>query len=328
MTNKKILFSGIQPTGEMHIGNYLGAIRNWVNLQNKGEYNCIYSIVDLHAITIDYNPKQYQDRIIDLTATLLACGIDPKKSILFLQSRVKEHAELCWLLNTIIPVSELYRMTQYKDKSSKNEKNINIGLLDYPVLMAADVLLYGTEIVPVGEDQSQHLELTNIILKKFNNKFGEFFKKVNPYITTGAKIMSLNDPDKKMSKSIAGSYISLSDTPDEIRRKVSRAVTDSNFDKEMSKGVKNLFDLLLFFDAKEVYDNFLKQYNNKTIKYSELKSELAEIIIKELEPIQYRKQEFLKNPKKIKSILDSGAKQAQKIATRNMLEIKKKMGLI
>lgn len=370
MTNKKILFSGIQPTGEIHIGNYLGAIRNWVNLQNEQEYNCIFSIVDLHAITIDYDPKEYQNRILDLAATLLACGIDSKKSILFLQSSVKEHTELCWLLNTITPVSELQRMTQFKDKSgiksnfeaiqkilefsSKSEsksfigsniKNIEsvekyindfiadfnkskMGLLDYPVLMAADVLLYGTEIVPVGEDQSQHLELTNIILKKFNNKFGEFFKKVNPYITTGAKIMSLNDPEKKMSKSIPGSYISLSDTPDEIRKKISRAVTDSNFDKEMSRGVKNLFDLLLFFNAKNVHDKFLKQYQDKTIKYSELKSELADVIIKELEPIQKKKQEFLKNPKKIKSILNSGAKQAHKIATRNMTEIKKRMGLV
>lgn len=328
MTNKKILFSGIQPTGEIHIGNYLGAIRNWANLQNEQEYNCVFSIVDLHAITVNYDPKKYQEKLLDLAATLLACGIDPKKSILFLQSSVKEHAELCWLLNTITPVSELYRMTQFKDKSSKNEKNINIGLLDYPVLMAADVLLYGTEIVPVGEDQSQHLELTNIILKKFNNKFGEFFKKVNPYITTGAKIMSLNDPEKKMSKSIPGSYISLSDTPDEIRKKVSRAVTDSNFDKEMSHGVKNLFDLLLFFNAKEVHDKFLKQYKDKTIKYSELKSELTNVIIKELEPIQKKKQELIKNPKKIKNILDSGAKQAQKIATKNMIDIKKRMGLI
>lgn len=377
MTNKKILFSGIQPTGEIHIGNYLGAIKNWVELQNSGNYNCIYSIVDLHALTIDYDPKTYQEKILDLAATLLACGIDPKKSIFFLQSSVKEHTELCWLLNTITPVSELYRMTQFKDKagiqgrfekvenllkeslrrenklfigSSKDnliplEKYINslileikeyflnmnkskIGLLDYPVLMASDILLYGTEIVPVGEDQSQHLELTNTIVRKFNNKFGEHFKKVNSYITTGAKIMALNDPDKKMSKSIAGSYISLSDTEDEIRKKVSRAVTDSNFDKEMSKGVKNLFDLLLFFDAKDIHYKFLKQYKDKTIKYSELKSELAEVIIKYLEPIQKKRKELLKNSKKLKKILDNGAKQAQKIASKNIKSIKDKMGLI
>lgn len=328
MTNKKILFSGIQPTGEIHIGNYLGAIKNWVELQNKGEYDCIYSIVDLHAITIDYDSKKYQETILDLAATLIACGIDPKKSILFIQSNIKEHAELCWLLNTITPVSELYRMTQFKDKSSKNEKNINIGLLDYPVLMTSDILLYGAEVVPVGYDQSQHLELTNIILKKFNNKFGEFFKKVNPYITSGAKIMALNDPLKKMSKSISGSYISLSDTPDEIRKKISRAVTDSDAGKEMSKGIKNLFDLLLFFEANEIYDKFLKQYKNKTIKYSELKSELAEVIIKHLEPIQKKKKELLKDPKKLRKILSDGSKKAQYIASKNILSIKKKMGLI
>ncbi len=218
MNNKKILFSGIQPTGELHIGNYLGAIKNWAELQNKGEYNCIYSIVDLHAITIDYDPKVYQDRIIDLAATLLACGIDPKKSILFVQSNVKEHAELCWFLNTIIPVSELQRMTQFKDKTEKNQKNINMGLLDYPVLMTSDILLYGAEIVPVGDDQLQHLELTNIILRKFNNKFGEYFKKVNPYITKSARVMSLNDPEKKMSKSVEGSFIGLDDEPNEIRK--------------------------------------------------------------------------------------------------------------
>lgn len=328
LNNKKILFSGIQPTGEIHIGNYLGAIKNWVELQNKGEYNCIYSIVDLHAITIDYDPKKYQETILDLAATLIACGIDPKKSILLVQSNVKEHAELCWLLNTVTPVSELYRMTQFKDKSSKNEKNINIGLLDYPVLMSSDILLYRSEVVPVGYDQSQHLELTNIILKKFNNKFGEYFNKVNPYITTGAKIMALNDPEKKMSKSISGSYISLSDTPDEIRKKISYAVTDSNASKEMSLGVKNLFDLLLFFEAREAHDKFLKQYKDKTIKYSELKSELADVIIKKLEPIQKKKKELLKSPKKLKSILADGAKQAQKIAYKNILEIKKRMGLI
>ncbi|MDD3284827.1 MAG: tryptophan--tRNA ligase [Patescibacteria group bacterium] len=384
--NKKILFSGIQPTGEIHIGNYLGAIKNWVELQNSGNYNCIYSIVDLHAITIDYDSKKYQDIILDLAATLIACGIDPKKSILFVQSNVKEHTELCWLLNTITPVAELQRMTQFKDKSGINilmqnrnkliheaqcqfeeldkdaikdstnvkvnknkyiklleaitknyfqkdleEKTFNeskIGLLDYPVLMASDILLYNAEVVPVGYDQSQHLELTNMILRKFNNKFGEYFKKVNPYITTGAKIMALNDPEKKMSKSISGSYISLSDTPDEIRKKISRAVTDSNPSGEMSHGVKNLFDLLLFFEARDIHDKFLKQYKNKIIKYSELKSELADVIIKKLEPIQYKKKELLKNPKKLKSILDDGAKQAQKIASKNILEIKRKMGLI
>lgn len=328
MSNKKILFSGIQPTGEIHIGNYLGAIRNWVNLQNKGQYNCIYSIVDLHAITIDYDPREYQNRILDLAATLLACGIDPKKSILFLQSSVKEHAELCWLLNTITPVSELYRMTQFKDKSSKNEKNINIGLLDYPVLMASDILLYGTEIVPVGYDQLQHLELTNIIFRKFNNKFGEFFKKVVQDIVKESKIMSLSNPERKMSKSEPGSYISLSDSPEIIRKKVSRAVTDSIPGKEISIGVQNLLDLLVAFNREDLSKKYQKQYKDKTIKYSELKLELAEVIIKELEPIQKKKQELLKNPKKLKSILDSGAKQAQKIATKNIIEIKKLMGLV
>lgn len=202
LNNKKTLFSGIQPTGEFHIGNYLGALKNWVDLQNSGEYNCIYSIVDLHAMTIDYDPKSYQEKIISNAIDLLSLGIEPKKSILFLQSQVPEHSELCWILNSIVPVSELERMTQYKDKARKNISNLNMGLLDYPVLMAADVLLYNSEFVPVGEDQTQHLELTNIILRKFNNKFGEYFKKVNPLYTKGTRIMSLQDPNRKMSKSM------------------------------------------------------------------------------------------------------------------------------
>lgn len=329
MTNKQILFSGIQPTGEIHLGNYLGALKNWVDLQNQ--YNCFYSIVDLHAITIDYDPKTYQDKIINTAMDLLAIGLNPKKSTIFVQSHVPEHTELCWLFNTVTPIAELERMTQFKDKAGQHKQNINAGLFDYPVLMAADILLYHAAVVPVGEDQLQHLELTNMIARKFNNKYGEYFKEVKPIIGQGARIMSPADPTKKMSKSLGPNhYISLADNPEIIRKKIMGAVTDvgPNADGQMSGGIKNLFMLLKLLDSEGLYQKFQNAYNNKTLKYSELKTELAESIIKYLAPIQGKKQYWKKNPDRVKKILKSGAKQAQKIAQKNILEIKKLMGLI
>lgn len=327
--NKKInLFSGIQPTGEIHIGNYLGALKNWVDLQNK--YNCLYSIVDLHAITIDYNPKEYQERILNTAMDLLAIGIDPKKSTLFIQSRVPQHTELCWFLNTLTPIAELERMTQFKDKSSQHKENINTGLFDYPVLQAADILLYHATVVPVGYDQLQHLELTNTIIRKFNNKFGKHFKEIEPIIGHGAKIMSLTNPEKKMSKSLGpNNLIALSDEPEIIRKKIMSAVTDAGpAGQEMSNGVKNLFELLELFQANTVHKKLMASYNNKTLKYSELKNEVAEAIINKLKPIQAKKKQLLKNKKQVVRILDLGAKKAEKIAQKNLLEVKKLMGLI
>ena len=330
-TKKPVLFSGIQPTGEIHIGNYLGALKNWVDLQNSGKYNCLYSVVDLHAITIDQDPKKYQEKVLNTAIDLLAIGLDSKKSTLFIQSQIPEHTELAWFFNTLIPISELERMTQYKDKSKQNEKNINIGLLDYPVLMAADILLYKSNFVPVGEDQFQHLELTNLVVKKFNNKYGQYFSEVKTIVSLVPRLMSLSDPAKKMSKSHGpASYIALTDSAETIKSKVMRAVTDvgPTPGNEMSLGVKNLFKLLELFGDNKDYKKFLANYNNKTIKYSELKIELAGTIIKYLKPIQEKRKYFADNKIKVKKILEEGAKKARVIAQKNISEIKKRMGLI
>jgi tryptophanyl-tRNA synthetase len=329
--NQPILFSGIQPTGEIHIGNYLGALKNWVDLQNSDKYHCLYSVVDLHAITIDQDPKIYQEKVLNTAIDLLAIGIDPKKSTLFIQSQVPEHTELAWFFNTLIPVAELERMTQYKDKSRQNEKNINMGLFDYPVLMAADILLYKTAVVPVGEDQFQHLELTNLVVRKFNNKYGQYFNEVKTIVSPVPRLMSLTDPTKKMSKSHGPtSYIALMDSPEIIKNKIMKAVTDTGptTSSEMAPGVKNLLKLLEIFGEKKIHQQFLNTYESKTIKYSELKSAVAEAIIKHLAPIQEKRKYYEKNKNKVEKILANGAKEAKKIAQKNILEIKKKMGLL
>jgi len=328
--NKKILFSGIKPTGEIHFGNYLGALQNWVTLQNSNKYSCIYSVVDLHALTIEYNPMTYQDKILEMAMDLLSIGINPKKSILFVQSHVPEHTELCWLFNTLLPVAELQRMTQFKDKAMQHKENVNAGLFNYPVLMAADVLLYKSEMVPVGDDQLQHLELTNTILKKFNNKFGKYFEEIKPIVGKGARIMSLTNPEKKMSKSLGpNNLIALSDAPEIIKKKIMKAVTDEGPDAgTMSAGVKNLFTMLELLGDSKTIQKFQKTFNNKTLKYAELKSELSEAIISYLKPIQARKKQLSQDKKKVKKILADGAKKARMIAQKNLLEIKKRMGLL
>ena len=330
MTKKKILFSGIKPTGEIHFGNYLGALQNWVTLQNSNKYSCIYSVVDLHALTIEYNPMTYQDKILEMAMDLLSIGINPKKSILFVQSHVPEHTELCWLFNTLLPVAELQRMTQFKDKAMQHKENVNAGLFNYPVLMAADVLLYKSEMVPVGDDQLQHLELTNTILKKFNNKFGKYFEEIKPIVGKGARIMSLTNPEKKMSKSLGpNNLIALSDAPEIIKKKIMKAVTDEGPDAgTMSAGVKNLFTMLELLGDSKTIQKFQKTFNNKTLKYAELKSELSEAIISYLKPIQARKKQLSQDKKKVKKILADGAKKARMIAQKNLLEIKKRMGLL
>lgn len=329
VNTKKILFSGIQPTGNTHIGNYFGALKNWVDLQDK--YITIYSIVDWHALTIDQDPKQYRQKVIETTIDLLAIGVDPKKSILFLQSQIKGHTDLNWIFNTLTPMSELERMTQYKDKAKQNKHNINVGLFDYPVLQAADILLYKAEIVPIGEDQVQHIELANTISKKFNNKYGQYFSPIKPLLTKGARIMSLINPDKKMSKSLGESnYIALRDDPKTIKAKIAKAVTDAGPAQagKKSLGVHNLFELLHLFKNNETVEKYEKQYNNGTIKYSDMKEELAEAIIETLKPIQERIKKLEKKPKKIETILARGAKQAQVIADKNIKEIRNIIGLL
>ena len=327
--DKKILFSGIQPTGDLHIGNYLGALKNWVDLQDQ--HDCFYSIVDLHAITIDYDQETYQEQILNTAIDLLAIGIDPQKSTLFVQSQVKEHAELTWLFNTLTPMAELQRMTQFKDKSRQNFTNINMGLFDYPVLQAADILLYKGELVPVGEDQLQHLELANTILRKFNNKFGEYFQKIEAIVSKSARVMSLQEPQNKMSKSLGPNhYIALRDDAETIKKKVMSAKTDIGPQEggHMSPGVDNLFTFLENFADEKVNKKFNLDYHNGDLKYAELKEALAQAIIDYLKPIQVNIAKLEKDKEKVKKILADGAQKAQKVADQNILEIKEKMGLV
>lgn len=317
------IFSGIQPTGIIHIGNYLGAVKNWVKLQN--EHDCLFCIVDLHSLTIPYEPKALNQRILDALATNIAAGLDPEKASIFVQSMVPEHTELTWLLTTITPVGNLERMTQYKEKAAK--QGLLSGLLCYPILMAADILLYKAEMVPVGEDQMQHLELARVVARKFNSTFGEYFPEPQASLTKATRVMALNDPTCKMSKSIPSSYIALTDEPDEIRDRVKRAVTASSVDGEMSPGVDNLFTLLEAFAPKEVYDRFYKDFESNTLKFSELKPALAEAIISELTPIREKRTELLAKPQILQEIVEAGAERARREAKEHMREIKDLMGL-
>ncbi len=326
MENKRLL-SGIQPTGDLHLGNYLGAIKNWVDVQN--DYQCYFFIADLHAITIKYDPSKYQDNVLSLVADLMACGVDPNKAILFPQSKISAHSELCWLLTTIIPVSELQRMTQFKDKSKQNVNNINAGLLLYPVLQAADILLYRPAVVPVGEDQLQHLELTNVIVRKFNHLFGKYFYAVNPLVTKSARLRSLADPNKKMSKSLGPAHcIYLQDKPEVIRKKVMKAVTDTGATgTNMSVGVLNLFNILEALNP-EVGNKLKVAFNEKTLSYSILKNEVADAIIAFLEPMQKRRAEIISDKAEIKRSLDSGVEKAEIVANQTLLDVKRMMGLV
>lgn len=329
------ILSGIQPTGKLHIGNYLGAIKQWTDIQKNGD--CIFVVVDLHSITIDYEPKQMQKKIVSAVIDYLSAGIDPKKCIIFVQSHIKEHSELAWLLETITPMGELQRMTQFKEKSEQNKTNINAGLFSYPVLMAADILLYKTDMVPVGEDQAQHVELTRTLARKFNTKFGKTFPEPKTQLSKfGARIMSLTDPNQKMSKSIPNGCIFLSDSPETIREKVKIAVTDSDreikYDRQNKPAISNLLTIYHLF-SKETIEAIEAKYKEKgpalsAGRYGEFKKDLAEVIIKGLKDIQKNRKKFEKKTQLIKKILAEGSKKAQKIAEKTMKEVKKKMGLI
>jgi tryptophanyl-tRNA synthetase len=323
------IFSGIQPTGTLHIGNYLGAIKQWIDLQKKAD--CIFSIVDLHAITIPYNPKEMQKNILSAAIDYLAAGLDPKKCIIFVQSHVKEHAELAWLLETLTPMGELERMTQFKEKSQQHKENINAGLFSYPVLMAADILLYKADIVPVGEDQQQHVELSRVLTRKFNSRFGKTFPEPKAQLPKfGARIMALNDPTQKMSKSLGPqSYIALNDSPKTIHEKIKTAVTDSGkevkYDEKNKPAISNLLTIYHLFSGKTITE-LENKYKNKG--YAEFKKDLAEVIIKGLADFQKKRKELEKNPKKVEKILADGAKKAQKTAMATIKEIKNRMGLL
>jgi tryptophanyl-tRNA synthetase len=325
---KERIVSGIQPTGELHIGNYLGSLKNFVELQDK--FECFFFVADLHSLTEDFTPgKPKAEQIRNLVKTFLAAGLNPDKCTIFIQSHIPAHTELAWIFNTILPMGELERMTQYKDKSARQEANINAGLFDYPVLMAADILVYKPQMVPVGHDQIQHLELTNTVARKFNNKFGKTFAEIKPYMQKPVRIMSLSDPERKMSKSEPGSFINMFDTPEEIHKKLSKAVTATDAPEgQMPKGVKNLFDLLLEFGTQKSYDEFQKQYQDGSIKYSELKTNLADAIADYFEPMRTKRTELDNQEKQIDHIIKEGARKASAVATSTMTEVKERIGLI
>jgi tryptophanyl-tRNA synthetase len=329
---KKLIVSGIQPTGPLHIGNYLGSIKNFVKLQNDKKFESYFFIADYHSITENFNPKEKSAQILNLMAEYLAIGLDPKKCVLFAQSGVPEVTELAWMFNCVTPISFLERMTQYKDKAARQKENINTGLFDYPVLQAADILIYGKDtpvFVPVGQDQIQHVELTRDIAKFFNNKFGKTFAEPQPLLTPIPRLMSLLEPERKMSKSLGADHcIFLFDEPEEIERKIKRAVTSTDPGGEMSAGVKNLFLLLENFGSKKDYLKFKKEYDEKTIRYSDLKQVLAKSIADYFADFREARKKLLKNPAKIMKIFSSGAVKSRKLAQKTMKDVRKKTGLI
>lgn len=321
------IFSGIQPTGKIHIGNYLGALKQWAQLQEKND--CIYCIADLHSITIDYDPKLMPDKILETAADMIAIGVNPEKSPLFVQSQALEHTQLTWIFNTITSFAELQRMTQFKDKALQHKENVNVGLFDYPVLQAADILLYKAEGVPVGEDQLQHVELASGIARRFNQKYGQTFPELKAILNKDtARIMGLDNPEKKMSKSLGErNFIAISDTKDEITRKIAGAPTDTGKETEISAGTMNLLKLVKLFAGNEAYEKFHNQREMGIIKYSELKPFLVDAIDKELSPIREKREQLLSDKEKLKEILAKGAEKLRPIAQETMTEVYKKMGL-
>ena len=316
---KKIVFSGIQPTGNLHLGNYIGALRNFGPLQE--EYDCLYSIVDLHAITVRQNPTQLRQNCLKLMSLYLAAGLDPDKSLIYFQSHVPAHAELAWVLNCFTYMGELSRMTQFKDKAQKHAENINVGLFAYPTLMAADILLYQTNFVPVGNDQKQHIEITRDIAERFNAIYGDVFTIPEPLIgKVGARIMSLSDPTRKMSKSDPeDTFIAILDEPNVIRKKVRRAVTDSEalvkYDVENKPGVSNLMSIYSAVTGKafaEIENEFVGK------GYGDFKEAVADAVIAELEPIQARYRQISADKAYLNEVMTKGAERAAKLAARTM----------
>lgn len=327
--NKKVIFSGIKPSGDLTLGNYLGAIKNWVKLQDQ--YDCYYCVVDLHAITVKQEPKDLRKRTLEVLAIYIASGIDPDKNTLFIQSHVPAHCEASWLLTCNSYMGELSRMTQYKDKSQKMGESIGAGLFNYPVLMAADILLYNSNLVPVGKDQLQHLELARDIATRFNNTYSPTFTIPEGYVPKeGAKIMDLQDPTKKMSKSEENPncYILIMDPPEVIRKKISRAVTDSigviNYSNDQP-GVKNLINIICAI-KNITPEEVVEIYKDKG--YSDLKKDVADIIIEELAPVQEKVTYLLSDKKYLEEIYKNGSQKANYVANKVLRKMQKKIGLI
>lgn len=332
MSNKPVVLSGCQPSGQLTLGNYMGALKQWVSMQD--DHDCLYMIVDLHAITVRQDPKQLAEACLDGLSLYLACGIDPQKSTLFLQSHVPEHAQLSWVLNCYAQMGELNRMTQFKDKSAKNENNINVGLYSYPVLQAADILLYQADKVPVGEDQKQHLELTRDIATRVNNLYGEVFRLPDPYIPDfGARIMSLQEPEKKMSKSDnnPNNFIGLLEEPKKLAKKIKRAVTDSDeqaniyFNPTEKPGVSNLLTLLSLATGKSIKE-LEPEYTDKM--YGHLKGDVADAVVALLEPIQARYAEIRADRAYLDDVMRQGADKASARAAETLAKVYKAVGFI
>lgn len=328
MEEKQNLYSAIQPTNNLTIGNYLGAVKNWVKLQN--DYRCFYAVANMHAITVRQNPAELRQRTLSLAALLIACGVDPEKCVLYVQSQVPAHAQLCWVLNTFTYVGEMERMTQFKDKSRKHADNINMGLMDYPVLMAADILLYQAAVVPIGKDQTQHLEIARDIALRFNNAYSPTFTiPEGVYMKAGAKICDLLNPDKKMSKSAenANGSIFLSDDRDTVIRKFKRAVTDSEacvkYDPENKPGVSNLLSIYSVFADKTVAE---AEKEFAGTGYGEFKLAVGETVADRLAPIQSEQNKLLSDKTYLEGVLKSGAESAARVADKTLFKVYRKIG--
>ncbi|PTB88665.1 tryptophan--tRNA ligase [Pseudidiomarina aestuarii] len=330
--SKPIVLSGCQPSGQLSIGNYIGALRQWVKMQST--HDCLFMLVDLHAITVRQEPEQLRNATLDGLALYMACGLDPEQSTIFVQSHVPQHAELAWILNCYTQMGELNRMTQFKDKSDRHAHNVNAGLFTYPALMAADILLYQANEVPVGNDQKQHLELTRDVATRFNNLYGDIFTVPEPFIPqVGARVMSLQDPTKKMSKSDdnENNYIGLLEDPKKITKKLKRAVTDSDeqariyFDTEEKPGVSNLLSILSAATGTSIAD-LVPQYEDKM--YGHLKTDTAAAVVAMLEPVQQRYQEYRNNLDYLQQVMGKGADAAAERAARTLRQVYDAVGFV
>ena len=321
---KPILISGIQPTGRLHLGNYLGALKNFVALQNSGKYDCYLFIADYHSLTADFDPKKKTEEVSAVANAYLAAGIDPKKSTIFIQSQVPKSTELAWIFNALTPLGEVERMTQYKEKREQ-KLGTDVGLLTYPLLMAADILLYDAKFVPVGEDQLQHLELTREIARRFNNRFGKTFVEPRALLTKIPRVMSLDNPEKKMSKSQPEGCLFLDDSPKEIETKIKRAVTDSSseikFDPENKAGISNLLEIYSALSGQTI-PKLEKKYAGKG--YGQFKTDLAQVVTESLKPFR----ELKAKSSQLKAVLDAGSKKAKTLAAAKMKVVKKRLGLL
>ena len=329
-TAKKVMLSGIQPSGDLHLGNYLGAVKNWSELAD--EFECYYFMADLHSITVRQNPAELRRRSVSQLAQYIACGLDPEKNTLFLQSHVHEHAELGWVLNCYTMFGELSRMTQFKDKSAKNAENINGGLFTYPALMAADILLYQADYVPVGEDQKQHCELTRDVAIRFNNLYGETFKVPEPYIPkVGARVMSLGTPTSKMSKSDPQGCVFIMDKPEDIARKFKRAVTDSDtercvrYDPAEKPGVANLMSIYSAVTGK-TFPEIEKEFDGKG--YGAFKPAVGDAVIEMLRPIREESERMIADKAYLQEIYTDGARRASAVARRTLRKVYKRVGFV